>query len=176
MSKLILNVIWYAGSAAHTSLSLPLRMLAQHIPPVWQSPFCSPVRLKPYSTCSPVLHSLSVQSSSPTAFLMPVKLPLVPNWELLTITVYTKLTHCLHQADSLSTPSWLTIYTKLTHRLYQADISVVLLWMVQICWWCPDTYPSWLAASVTLWPSWEQVSYLLPVIIIYCFGYKLLQW
>lgn len=108
------------------------------------------------------------------AFLMPVKLPLVPNWELLTI--YTKLTHCLYQADSLSTPSWLTIYTKLTHRLYQADISVVLLWMVQICWWCPDTYPSWLAASVTLWPSWEQVSYLLPVIIIYCFGYKLLQW
>ena len=140
MSKLILNVIWYAGSAAHTSLSLPLCMLAQHIPPVWQSPFCSPVRLKPYSTCSPVLHSLSVQSSSPTASLSyacqtasSAKLgathhlyqadsPSIPSW----LTVYSKLTHCLHQADSLSTPSWLTIYTKLTHRLYQADISVVL--------------------------------------------------
>ena len=61
------------------------------------------------------------------AFLMPVKLPLVPNWELLTI--YTKLTHCLYQADSLSTPSWLTVYTKLTHCLHQADSPSIPSWL-----------------------------------------------
>ena len=148
-----------------------LRTGLKHMPPVWQSPFCSPVRLKPYSTCSPVLHSLSVQSLSPTESPSHA-------WQTAS-SAKLWATHRLYQADSLSISSWFTTFTKLTHHLYQADISVVLLWMVQICWWCRDTYPLWLAASVTSSPSspsWEQVSYLLPVNTIYCLGYKLLQW
>ena len=129
MSKLILNVIWYAGSAAHTSLSLSLCAcwLSTYLL-YGKAPFVLLWGLNPTPLvllyCTAFLCSLRLPQ---TAFLMPVKLPLVPNWELLTI--YTKLTHCLYQADSLSTPSWLTVYTKLTHCLHQADSPSIPSWL-----------------------------------------------